>query len=281
MDYLPYILLGLALLFNWVNKKAVPFIFGLSAVSAFFQNRIEFLGIGIFLLAWLSFWMWRVRTNTHIALKTVFCILFFSLGFGLFSHIVPGFNNLLVFDGHRFSENSAPFNMYINFDKPLISIIALYYLSLNKGFLQKGYLKTIPLITAVAIILLLGPAFALGYTKFQFKIEWKMLIWFFNNLIFVCVAEEVIFRRIIQNDLFEIFKGKSLKYAGLASIVVAGFLFGLAHYKGGINYIVLSTLAGFCYGYAYHKYRALDASVMVHVGVNTFHLVFLTYPFSG
>lgn len=34
----------------------------------------------------------------------------------LFSHKAPGFNNLLVFDGIRFSPDAVPFIMYLNID---------------------------------------------------------------------------------------------------------------------------------------------------------------------
>ncbi|MCW1675442.1 hypothetical protein OLS36_09435, partial [Campylobacter jejuni] len=50
----------------------------------------------------------------------VFCI-------GLFLHFIPGINNIKVLDKVYASENSAPFTLYFNFDKP-IGVFILFLL---------------------------------------------------------------------------------------------------------------------------------------------------------
>ena len=37
-------------------------------------------------------------------------------------------------------------------------------------------------------------------------------------------------------------------------------------------------MAGTVFGYAYQKTQRIEASILCHFGVNTFHFIFLTYP---
>jgi len=54
---------------------------------------------------------------------------------------------------------------------------------------------------------------------------------------------------------------------------VAAFLFGLAHFDGGIIYVMLATLAGIGYGLAYDLTGRLHYAVWVHFAVNTVRLL--------
>jgi hypothetical protein len=51
-----------------------------------------------------------------------------GFGFGIMAllmanHALPGFNNLRIFDRIRFSPESAPFTMYLNFDKTVVGLL--------------------------------------------------------------------------------------------------------------------------------------------------------------
>lgn len=72
----------------------------------------------------------------------VFCI-------GLFLHFIPGINNIKVLDKVYASENSAPFTLYFNFDKPIgvfILFLLLPALFTNKNYVKASLLKWILLI---------------------------------------------------------------------------------------------------------------------------------------
>lgn len=64
----------------------------------------------------------------------------------------------------------------------------------------------------------------------------------------------------------------------MCSIISIAILFGLAHIEGGFTYVVLATIAGTLYGYAYHKAQRIEPAIICHFGVNTFHFLFLAYP---
>ncbi|AFD19444.1 MULTISPECIES: CPBP family glutamic-type intramembrane protease [spotted fever group] len=44
------------------------------------------------------------------------------------------------------------------------------------------------------------------------------------------------------------------------------------------EYIALSTICGFFYGYAYYKTGKILCSVIVHFGLNLCHVLLFTYP---
>ncbi|WP_231289965.1 CPBP family intramembrane glutamic endopeptidase [Rickettsia australis] len=43
-------------------------------------------------------------------------------------------------------------------------------------------------------------------------------------------------------------------------------------------YIALSSICGFFYGYAYYKTGKILCSMIVHFGLNLYHLLLFTYP---
>ena len=66
-------------------------------------------------------------------------------------------------------------------------------------------------------------------------------------------------------------------WGGRAAVAVAAVLFGLAHYAGGWQWILLAGLAGVAYGAAY-RYGGLAAAVLAHLGLNAAHFGLFTYP---
>lgn len=93
--------------------------------------------------------------------------------------------------------------------------------------------------------------------------------WLFalNNLFFTCVVEEVFFRAYLQTKLSKQFN----RYIGLC---IASLWFGLAHFSGGLTYIVIATVAGFLYGVVYLRTGKIAHAILAHF----MHLMFFTYP---
>jgi membrane protease YdiL (CAAX protease family) len=46
-------------------------------------------------------------------------------------------------------------------------------------------------------------------------------------------------------------------------------------------YVVLSTVAGLFYGYAFWKTDRIQSSILVHFSVNLVHFLFFSYPALG
>lgn len=195
---------------------------------------------------------------------------------GLILHLYPGINNLLVLDQVSSGPLSRPFTLYFNIDKPML-IFALLILvpnilsnneynwhgiSLSRA--QKsmigGGLVTLPLL-----------AWALQLVKPELTLPSWWWIFAINNLIFTCVAEEVLFRGYIQGFLCK-------KLAPSIAIIIASVLFGLAHAAGGPMFIIIATLTGVLYGLSYYWTRKITIAIVVHFAFNLLHLLFFTYP---
>ncbi|PSU22772.1 CPBP family intramembrane metalloprotease [Photobacterium phosphoreum] len=195
---------------------------------------------------------------------------------GLIAHLYPGINNLLVLNQVNSGPLSLPFTLYFNIDKPML-IFALLLLvpnivsnneynwhQLSLSRLQKwilgGGLITLPLL-----------AWGLQLVKPEFTIPSWWWIFAINNLIFTCVAEEVLFRGYIQGFLCK-------KLSPTMAIIIASVLFGLAHLGGGPLFVIIATLAGILYGVSYYWTKKITVAIVVHFAFNLLHLAFFTYP---
>lgn len=114
-------------------------------------------------------------------------------------------------------------------------------------------------------------ASALGATEWspQWGTGLGWLGFFLHQLTLVTLIEEALFRA----WLIERLKSR----LGLA-VPASALSFGLAHFAGGEAYVILATLAGFGYALSYLRWGLLGA-MGAHLGLNTVHALFLSYPF--
>ena len=205
--------------------------------------------------------------------------IFFTLlavTFGL--HILPGFNNWAFYQDIRLSNNSALFSVWFNFDKPLVGlfILGFCYNQLIHNFTDFWrMLKSIlpVMLGGIALIYLLSNI--MGYAQFDPKLTTVFFPWAIKNLLFTVTAEEALFRGVIQNHL-----SKLIKHNHSASIAlgIGALLFGVAHYSGGLSYVILASIAGLLYGYVYMKTHRIEAAIVTHFLLNAGHFTFFTYP---
>jgi membrane protease YdiL (CAAX protease family) len=100
------------------------------------------------------------------------------------------------------------------------------------------------------------------------------LIWAVTNLFFTCLSEEAFFRGFV---LAELARPGGRAWLAIA-VIVSAVLFGLAHFGGGITYVIAGVIAGLGYGLAYARTRRVEAAMVVHFAVNAVHFLFFTYP---
>ncbi|MGA2041548.1 MAG: type II CAAX endopeptidase family protein [Bryobacteraceae bacterium] len=85
--------------------------------------------------------------------------------------------------------------------------------------------------------------------------------------LFIAMAEELFFRGLLQNLLEGAFGSRVWAQA------CASLLFGLSHIRHrpapNWRYVILATIAGWFYGWAYRKHRSLMASATTHALVDT------------
>lgn len=277
---MPYTLLCLTTLACWLTDRKVLLLglCGLVVASGLVFGRLELVGalwIGLYgLLAFIL-----SKPSIPFITKIFVTIGLFIMSLGFMSHILPGFHNLIFFDSVHFSEKSSSFSMYLNLDKPFVGIFLLIFLGIPKTTDYREFLlhfKRVFKIYAVLLFVILIPAIATRYLMWDPKLPRFTWVWMVNNLLVVCVAEEVFFRGLIQYRLAGLLK--KFRLGGWIAIIASSILFGLAHFKGGLPYVALSTLAGIFYGYAFYISHRIESAILVHFLLNLTHFLLFTYP---
>ncbi|MBH0002987.1 CPBP family intramembrane glutamic endopeptidase [Pseudoalteromonas sp. SWYJZ12] len=256
------------------------YLLALSVVSAYFQGYINLYAL---LLTGLYVVLYYCVLNTkqpiiRATLSTVFIVS--SLALAL--HWVPDFNNLPIVINERITSDAIAFTLYANFDKAMAGLFLCAYFYSNKKTLKADSNKADPLnvkqatlIIITTVLASLTAALMLGLVSFNPKVPDFWLAFMAINLLFTCVAEEALFRGLLQTKLSKIITPTRL--AILAPVITAG-IFALAHFAGGINYVLVSFIAGLGYGYVFYKTQRLEWAILCHWLVNVCHFFLFTYP---
>jgi len=217
-----------------------------------------------------------VRSDAGPAARMAGHGLFVILAMLLFAHLLPGFHNLRVIDPAPLSPDAIPFSMYLNLDKPLVGFWVVLVLAPPMAATHARLtVQAAILACAAAVAACLGFALALGVVAWAPKWPASGWIWLINNALLVTLAEEALFRGYVQQRLARWWRHRA--WGAWAAVAVAAVLFGLAHYAGGWQWMLLAGLAGAAYGAAYH-YGGLGAAVLAHLGLNAAHFGLFTYP---
>ena len=284
---LPYVTLALlvATLFTIRCRKIIAVVLAAQIFLAFIYGIMNSLGLS----AVAAFWAicalhWR-NLSSKEWLNTVRILLIAAIAIGFANHMIPGFHNMRVFEGILISPHAVPFTMYLNFDKTIAAVI----LAMTSGLLfkqsgsfgMKAARETV-VIFALCISLLVPLAVLSGYVNFEPKFPETFWLWAFNNLLFVCFAEEVIFRGLIQTQLIRM--ANRCQISPFIPIFISALLFATAlpgHFQGGLPLIAFSAFAGLFYGYAYYRTNRLEAAILVHFMVNVCHFLLFSYPMAA
>ena len=245
-------------------------------VAAILTGTLDAIGV----LALFSAGVLLVLSMQSKKIPWLFGLLFITMSVAITLHKAPGFHNLLIFDHVKLSPDAKPFTMYLNFDKVCLGvIIAIFFLRQKQIFFtytMQIFIKSTLKYWLGASILLSVLSLLLGYVRFDLKWPGGALIWALNNLFFVCFAEEVFFRGLILGFLQK--RMSPSKYANHFAILISSLAFGIAHFAGGWQYILLASIAGLFYGGAALATGHIASSILVHFGLNLVHFVFLSYP---
>jgi hypothetical protein len=284
-----YGVLALAIISLWVKPSFWVWgsLLALSILLGLAAHRLQWFALlFIFFFGTITYFTLRKEEDSPTQYKTKLKILKISGGILVFIsscllllHKIPGFSNWLIAKEMVLSKNAIPFNLYLNFGKPLIGLFILGFgtipLLKNRSTSRLAFKRAAP-IAFIGIMALMGLSLSMGYVNFDLKFNNFFFIWAFNNLIFVCVAEEVLFRGFLQHYLAVYFK--QIRYGDLLALLLASVLFGLAHFSGGVSYMILAFCAGSVYGFIYLKTKRIEASIFTHFLLNTLHFLAFTYP---
>jgi len=276
-----YGFLYLSVLLLWVPGKRKIKTWQVSFVLALFfgliSRQVEWGGlVALALLAAGSYYSQAKNTTPKKRLAATSLVLFLCLG--LASHQMPGFSNLLVLDHVYFTTDALPYTLFLNFDIAAIGILILGFgpaLISSRDTLE----QLVREYWQIALSMILGlsiVAMILGFVRIEPKLSIHLFLWLPTNLLFTCVAEEALFRGFIQKKLTQ--QVKDAKGETYWALLLASFLFGLAHYTGGKKYVLLATLAGLGYGWIYQRTKRIEASILTHFTLNLTQFLFFTYP---
>lgn len=186
-----------------------------------------------------------------------------------------GFNNYKYLDNIVISDGASPYSLYFNLDKTIAGLLILGFGFNVEAIDIPSMLKKVVINLLVMCLVFLVLTNLLGYVHFEPKIPYFTPIWILTNLFFTCIAEETIFRKLLQQKLYNTL---STTYRSSISILLASVVFGLVHFKGGSIYVIMATLAGLFYGYVYDRTKRIESSILLHFGFNLVHFLFFTYP---
>lgn len=212
----------------------------------------------------------------HGAFRWIAFALLLVLSAALALHLVPGFRNPVVM-AMRFSQDASPFIQYLNFDKGSVGLVLVALLapaSRRHAPVTDRVRETFVAFVATTVVVLCVAA-VIGLVRFDPKLPAVTPTFLVVNLFLSCVAEEAMFRLLLQDPL----QGPSPDPRRRAlAIAATGLLFGLAHAAGGPSMIVVATLAGIGYAAVYAKTGRIESAILVHFGLNATHFLLFSYP---
>lgn len=279
--FLCYGVLYFAVICLWlpVSFSGQPLWLILTATSGFIAliiGQLTPLGLGLAVLyLFIVYWFSRMTESNA---KWLAGMLIACSSVLLGAHILPGFHNLKVLDTVLVSTDGLPFTMYLNLDKTLVALGLLGWCIPRLSTRQKWrqalhFLRSRSLILLAPIFIL---ALASGKIHWDPKLPSYTWLWTLTNLLFVCTAEEAFFRGFLQRQLFLLWQNRPLQK--LLPLALASFFYGLSHLAGGPLYVSFVFLAGLAYGWAYQKSDCIEASILLHFGLNLTHFLLFTYP---
>lgn len=281
--YLPFLILMVAVLGLWIHRWV--WIGGLLAavITAYLTGVMygyAFLWIAL-LAATAVHYRWHDTHPgsglplPHWAYPLMFAIVALWLG------LAPptGFPRTPFIDSVRLSPDSIVWSIGLGFNKVVtgIFILGILHQERVRSWRELGsVLKTTTPVFLVTITAVMLVAIAIGNVRFDPKWTPLFLVWAPVNLLFTCMAEEAFFRGFAQREVNALFSNRRL--GAIVSIGVGALMFGLVHYRGGFTYILVQTLAGVGFGWAYYRTRRIEAAMAAHFGYDSVQFLLFSFP---
>lgn len=252
---------------------------GAAAAAALVSGVLQPLGLALLVLFGIaSRLLFGDHTGAFARMASAVVVVVLAASFLL--HLAPGFANPRVISSMVLKSGSIPYTKYLNFDKAALGLLLVAFSSRplsSAGEWKRALARTVPVL-AVTLGVVLALSLGMGYVKFDAGLSGAKvaLLWAWTNLFFTCVAEEALFRGLIQRQL-ESGLGR-LQWGRAAALVVASVIFGFAHWAGGWSYVGLSAAAGLGYGYAMQRTGRIEAAILAHFALNAIHFALFSYP---
>jgi membrane protease YdiL (CAAX protease family) len=256
----------------------------LSVVAGYIEKHINLVGL-VSISGYIALFFGTLNITSSI-IRMIFITFFVLISLLLALHLVPGFSNLPIVINELITNDAIPYTLYANFDKGMAGVfVCAYCFSKHKTALKTDSKRVINIAFKKSILMIISTVFAtltvaliIGLVRFSPKIPDFWLAFIAINLLFTCVAEEAFFRGLLQTKLSKMIKCKNLT---IIAPILATIVFALAHFLGGLDYVLVSAVAGFGYSYIFYKTQRLEWAILSHWSVNMSHFFFFTYPMLG
>jgi uncharacterized protein len=282
LELLPFALLLCAVFGLWIHRVVWIGALALALGVAHITGAVTGLaGLWISILAALAFG-YRVardapRTPAIRAAQLFAGIAFFLFALAMSLLLLPGFPRTTLIADAVLSPGAAPYGIGLGFPKVATGILVLGIINDSRvrswGELGRVLKLALPVfaVTTGAVMM-----FALATGSVAFDPKWTpiFLVWAVTNLFFTCLSEEAFFRGFVQAELARL-GGRGWT---VIAVIVSAVLFGLAHFGGGLTYVIAGVIAGVGYALAYARTQRIEAAMAVHFGVNAVHFLLFTYP---
>jgi membrane protease YdiL (CAAX protease family) len=191
-------------------------------------------------------------------------------GIALAAHVLPGFSPWTLWQPRQISPDAPPYALRLSWDKLLLGTALLAWwlgqsrrpvISLKLAWLV--CLATLPLIPVLAM--------ALGLVAWQPKWPQGVLLWLAVNLGVAVLAEELLFRGVLQPVLVR-------RLGSWPGLLLTAGLFGVAHLPFSTLFAMVAAFAGLGYGLAFHYSGRISLAIALHAAVNLVHFLLLSYP---
>lgn len=200
----------------------------------------------------------------------IFATVALAFGFGLIS----GFDAVLMIENEIIKPASEPYARGVTLGLVAISLLLLAMHPLANSLTDIWRAVRIGvLVGLVSAVPALGAGVMLGGLSWSpgYPAAHVMAIWL-GGQVLTLAMEEGFFRGFLQHHL-------SRHAPAALAVVIAGLLFGLAHFAGGMVWTIGASLAGIGYGMAYQLSGGrLEASMAAHLTVNLLHIGLFSYP---
>jgi len=224
--------------FYCTKTKKLPIIFfSFSLATALIAGVINLLSCSIiFLFGFLVYSFYQKKSPSSHKVFIYFGIIIIAIF--SFLHQIPSIDNIELLTNIKLSKNSSNFDLWLNFDKPLIAIFLLFFAyNPPKKFSDYKIFLTI------------------------FAEEFFFRFFMQNSIILLC-----------KNSKY------FSKNSQIIGLIFTSIIFGLTHFSQGFVFILLATICGFFYGLIFIRTRYIEASILLHFLINLTHFIFFSYP---
>ncbi|MNF26421.1 CAAX amino terminal protease self- immunity [compost metagenome] len=191
-------------------------------------------------------------------------------GLALAAHVLPGFSPLPLGVPRSISPDAPPYALRLSWDKLLVGVtlLAWWWRQPRRPVEHARSAWRWALATLLAVPAL---ALALGVVAWQPKWPAELAVWLALNLGVTALAEELLFRGVLQGALVA-------RLGAGRGIALSAALFGLAHAPFSLTFALVAGVAGLGYGWVLQRSGRLAAAVLLHAAVNLLHFLLLSYP---